>query len=210
MVDIASMRRACAAISRMPDRMARRLPIVLLLGAVALTLSACGHKEKPSAVHFAPTEGIYVTAGQLKYQIQISRQLNEYDEEDSQYLMGVSKAIRHLGPEDTWFGVFIRVENPTDTDLRASTSYRIVDTLGRVYRPSVIDTNANPIAFYPAVIPPHQVLPHSNQLAAQTSIGGELLLFKVKVAGLDNRPLVLRIGPGAKQTGPGATIDLDV
>ncbi len=193
--------------------MVRRCLIASLIGASALTLSACGfgHKEAPADIRFAPTEGIYVTAGQLKYQIQISRQLNEYDQEDGQYLMGVPQALRRLRPGQTWFGVFIRVENPTDTDLRASSRYRIIDTLGKTYTPVPINTSANPIAFYPAVIPPHQVLPHSNQLAAQTSIAGELLLFKVSVVGLDNRPLLLRIDRGPKQSGNRfATIDLDV
>ena len=56
----------------------RRLSAALLIGAAALALSACGNKENPSDIHFGPTEGVYVTAGNLKYQIQISRQLNEY------------------------------------------------------------------------------------------------------------------------------------
>jgi hypothetical protein len=190
--------------------MVRRCLIVSLIGASALTMSACGFGHKEAHTHFAPTEGIYVTAGQLKYQIQISRQLNEYDQEDGQYLAGVPSVLRRLRPGQTWFGVFIRVENPTDTDLRASRRYTIVDTLGRKYTPVPINTANNPIAFYPAVIPPHQVLPHPNVLAAQTSIAGELLLFKVSVVGLDNRPLVLHIGPGPQQTGQGAAIDLDV
>jgi hypothetical protein len=188
----------------------RRLSAALLLGAAALALSACGNKENPSDIHFGPTEGVYVTAGNLKYQIQISRQLNEYSDEDHQYLMGVPSSQRTLRNDQTWFGVFIRVENPTDHDLRASESYAIVDTLGRKYTPIAINQSANPIAYYPALIPPHQILPNSNVLAAQTSINGELLLFKVIVRGLDNRPLSLHIAPGRHQPKPGAVVDLDI
>lgn len=188
----------------------RRLSAALLLGAAALALSACGNKENQSEVHFGPTEGVYVTAGSLKYQIQMSRQLNEYDREDRQYLMGVPSSQRKLKNNQTWFGVFIRVENPEDHDLRASENYAIVDTLGRKYRPIPIDQSDNPIAYYPALIPPNQILPNSDALAAQTSINGELLLFKVDVQGLDNRPLSLRIAPGRHQPKPGAVVDLDI
>jgi hypothetical protein len=190
--------------------MARRPLLALFVVAAALAVSACGHKVPQAHVHFGPTEGVYVTAGQLKYQVQISRQLNEYSTEDHQYLMGVNPSQRTLRPGQTWFGVFIRVENPEGYDLRASQNYVMEDTLGTKYKPLPINTNANPIAYYPAKIPPHQVLPNANALAAQTSIGGELLLFKVSVVGLDNRPLVLKIAPGPKQTGPGAIVDLDI
>jgi hypothetical protein len=192
----------------MPQRMLRRPLIALLIGAFALTLSACGHKEVH--VSFAETEGVYVSAGQLKYQVQISRQLNQYDEEDRQYLAGLTAAEKKLAPDQTWFAVFVRVENSKGKDLRATTKYDIVDTLGDVYKPLQFNTADNPIAYYPAVIPPHHVLPNSDQLAAQTSIGGELLLFKVPVASLDNRPLQLVIGPGPHQSGKPATVDLDV
>jgi hypothetical protein len=192
----------------MPDRMVRRPLTVLLVGALALALSACGHKQ--SRISFAQTEGVYVNSGKLKYQIQISRQLNPYDEEDRQYLAGMTTAEKKLTDKQTWFAVFIRVENPSSKDQRPSESYKIVDTLADVYRPLKIDTSDNPIAYYPAIIPPHKVLPNSDQLAAQTSIGGELLLFKVPVASLDNRPLQLVIGPGPHQSGKPATVDLDV
>jgi hypothetical protein len=188
----------------------RRLFAALLAGAAAVALSACGNKENPSEVHFGPTEGVYVTAGDLKYQIQISRQLNEYDREDRQYLMGVPESDRTLKNNQSWFGVFIRVENPKDHDLRASENYTIVDTLGHKYKPYPINQDDNPIAYYPALVPPHQILPNSDALAAQTSINGELLLFKVNVRDLDNRPLSLHIAPGRHQPKPGAAVDLDI
>jgi hypothetical protein len=188
----------------------RRVPAALLIAAAALALSACGNKQAPANIHFGPTEGVYVTAGDLKYQIQISRQLNEYSTEDGQYLMGVPQSDRKLRNNQTWFGVFIRVENPKGHDLRASQKFTIVDTLGETFKPFPISQSANPIAYYPAKIPPHQILPNSNALAAQTSINGELLLFKLPVGVLDNRPLTLHIAPGPHQQGPGAIVDLDV
>src|SRR5215468_5743466 len=106
----------------------RRLPAALLIAAAALALSACGNKQPPAEIHFGPTEGVYVTAGDLKYQIQISRQLNEYSTEDTQYLEGVPQHDRTLRNNQTWFGVFIRVENPKDNDLRASEKFAVVDT----------------------------------------------------------------------------------
>ncbi len=190
--------------------MVRRLSAALLIAAAAVAVSACGNKKAPADIHFGPTEGVYVRSGGLTYQIQISRQLNEYDREDRQYLAGVPQAQRTLRNNQTWFGVFLRVENPKDHDQRATQQFTVIDTLGNKFHPIPIDQSVNPIAYYAAEVPPHQVLPNPDALAAQTSINGELLLFKMPVEVLDNRPLSLHIAPGPHQTGSGAIVDLDI
>ena len=45
----------------------------------------------------------------------MSRKLNPYDVEDRDYLVGIKDAAGQVSnPIQTWFGVFIRVENITD------------------------------------------------------------------------------------------------
>ena len=118
-------------------------------------------------------------AGSLTYQIQISRQLNEYDRRGPPVPDRRAAPQRTLRNDQTWFGVFLRVENPKDHDRARRSSSRSSTRWATSTRPIAIDQSANPIAYYAAEIPPHQVLPNPNALAAQTSINGELLLFKV-------------------------------
>ena len=54
--------------------------------ALAVGLAACGQTSQPSS---AENDGVYVDAGPITYQLQVSRQLNQYAAEDSQYLAGL-------------------------------------------------------------------------------------------------------------------------
>src|ERR671931_213926 len=84
-----------------------RLLTPLMALVLALALSACGNKEKE--VHFGATEGAYLDLGGLKYQVQISRELNPADPEDHGYLIGADqKTVR---PDEAWFAVFMRPQN---------------------------------------------------------------------------------------------------
>ncbi len=183
----------------------RPLLIVLVALAAASSLAACGNKEE--IVTAAATEGPYVDAGPLQYQVQISRQLNPADEEDKGYFVGVPNPEGQLNPQEVWFAVFIKVLNRTsDTHIPAK-DFEIEDTVGKRYTP--IDIPAENVFAYQAVeIPSGGQLPGLNSVANEGVIGGSMLLFKLTDASLANRPLVLHIkSPG---TPPEARIDLDV
>ena len=70
----------------------------------------------------ADSEAIYVNVGQLKYQVQFSRELNPYDTEDASYLEGLSPATAALTPAQAWFGVFMLVLNEHGTPSRQPTT----------------------------------------------------------------------------------------
>src|SRR5690242_9262585 len=93
----------------------RRRPSSPLLAvaclAAAFAVGGCGNKS--SSIHGGETEGIYLNVGQLKYQVEISRQLNPAIPEDQTFLQDVSPADAKLDPDELWFAVFVRVENPT-------------------------------------------------------------------------------------------------
>jgi hypothetical protein len=160
--------------------------------ALALALSACGHKQ--SAYKSGGTEGVYLTVGQLKYQVEISRQLNPGSiPEDKTFVQDIAQGSQGLQPGELWFAVFLRVENPTSRPLAPATYYTISDTEGNVYEPVRIGPG-NPFFFNPAPIPGKGVAPDPDSVAAQLqSINGMELLFKLKRTTLDNRPLVLTI-----------------
>jgi hypothetical protein len=184
--------------------MLRRTLAVALSLALVASLSACGNKQ--SKTLNAETEGIYIDLGELKYQVEISRTLNPADVEDREFLRGVSD---QLGPEDVWFAVFVRVQNESDKTQKPATQYDITDTQENEYNPVSIDAKSNVFAYDPAPIPGKGLLPNVDAIAAQNSINGELLLFKMPRTTLDNRPLELKIhNPDDLQSI--GTVNLDV
>ena len=51
--------------------------------------------------------------------------------------------------DETWFGVFMRVQNTTDETIVPANDFEIEDTLENVYRPIPLDPKANPFAYQP-------------------------------------------------------------
>jgi hypothetical protein len=185
-------------------RPTRLLSIALLVSA-ALAASGCatGHS---SVVKTAETEGIYLDLGGMKYQVQISRYMNQSDVEDRAYLAGLPSGDEPKGDE-TWFGVFMRVENETDKPLPAIRDFEIVDTQENVYRPVPLDARSNPFAYQGGEVAPRSIIPLPDSAAGNSPIQGSLVLFKLKTSSLQNRPLEFHILGGG---GDKATVALDV
>lgn len=185
----------------------RRLPHTLVaMLALAAALAGCGAKKGSEALS-GSDNGVYLHIGALKYQVQLSRQLNPGDPEDAAYMTGLAPADRRLAPDQAFFGVWMLVENHSPTGQPPALSYTITDTQGTVYHPIVPDPN-NQFAFRTVSIPAHGQLPAPGGPAATGPTQGALLLFKVKISSYDNRPLTLAIDdPVHGQTG---TITLDV
>ena len=172
----------------------------------AFLVAGCGNKEE-GGVTVADTEGIYLDVDELKYQVQISRYMNPNDVEDKAYLAGLPASTSEPTGEETWFGVFIRVQNTTDETIAPANDFEIVDTQEKVYRPIPLDTNINPFAYRPDPIAPKGLIPEADSVASEGTIQGSLLLFKVKTESLQNRPLEFRFKRGSGTEG---VVDLDV
>jgi hypothetical protein len=185
----------------------RRLAATTAVALAATTsLAACGNSdEEPTA---GKTEGVYVNTGDLKYQVQISRQLNASDFEDRDYLTGLGLADRRLDKGQEWFAVFIRVFNKTDKPHMAASQFSIRDTTGKEYQPVAIDTNINRTAYRAAIVGSGDQIPVPGSLARENLTQGGLILFKVNNASYASRPLELNITP--PEGGQKATVDLDV
>jgi hypothetical protein len=188
-----------------------RRPLTILAALLASAgLAACGnHPNEEAPVVRAENEGLYLDIGDLKYQVQVSRQLNPDDVQDRSYLEGLAPADQGLNPDQVWFGVFMRVENETDAPHPPSNNIRIVDTQEESFRPIALATT-NPFAYRStAQVPAGDVVPLRDTPAFDTPIRGSLLLFKLTLTSLGNRPLELHIvgRTGLQQTG---IIDLDV
>jgi hypothetical protein len=193
-------------------RLPRKTPLALLAVLAALALGACGESHtRVTTGTYAGGSGKnapYLNVGPLVYEVQLSRQLNPYNTEDASYLLGLTPAQSQLRPGEEWFGVFMQVYNESTVPHPAATNFTITDTQGVTYYPVIPNAN-NLFAYRGGTVPANSQLPGPNTVAADGPTQGELLLYKIKVESLDNRPLTLKIvdPTDATQT---ASAELDV
>lgn len=181
--------------------MPRPIALLLSLAALALVLAGCGnHSDEPKRI--GETEGAYVEAGQIKYQVQISRILNPDDLEDRDFLLGVVDEFE-LASDETWFGVFLRAQNETDSDQQTASEFEIRDTQENVFRPLDVSKAENPFVYAATSLEPGGLLPAPDTASYLLPPRGELLVFKLPFDALQNRPLEFVIGDQA-------IVDLDV
>ena len=171
----------------------------------AIGLVACGQKESSHPTS-GDSEAVYVNAGPLSYQVQLSRALNPYNVEDREYLNGVS--VPPAKPDELWFAVFLRAKNDTHSNHATTTSFDIVDTIGNKYYPVPINPATNPYAWTSQTLKPLGTEPTTDSPASFGPTQGGLLLFKVNTSVFSNRPLMLQIN-AAGQSRP-STVSLDL
>jgi len=191
----------------------RRLLTVSLALVASLVLAACGQEAQDRGgfqteiAIVAETEAIYIDLDGLKYQVQVSRQLNPGLVDDRDYFAGLPADARQLSDDEEWFGVWMRAENNEEMPHRLTDEFEIVDTQENVYRPVEFGPD-NPFAYRPVVVQANENYPDPNSPAGERQPQGALILFKVRRFSLDNRPLELII-TGA-ESGEKATVALDV
>ena len=190
------------------SRLRRPLAVLVAL-LVSGGLAACGkHLDEEARVVQIENEGFYLPLGELKYQVQGSRQLNPDDLQDRALLVGVPAADEDLKADEVWFGVFLQVENEASHPLNPSGEIEIIDTQEDIFKPLGLE-DTNPVAYRSTdPIPAGELVPLPDTTAFNTANQGSLLLFKLTLDALDNRPLELKIESStSEQTG---IIDLDV
>ncbi len=192
---------------------ARRLVAVLGAICAAVLITACGNQnDRQTTGTYAGNGGFgapYLSVGKLVYQVQISRELNQYEIEDKQFMEGLTPEEAKLHPGEEWFGVFVQVYNETGSPHRATGNITVYDTEGNVYHP-IIPNETNLYAYRPEeVVPANGQIPVPNSTADSTPIGGLVLLYKIKVESIENRPLEIKI-VSQKNPSEVATAELDV
>ena len=175
---------------------ARTLTAVLAAVAAAFALAACGESHtKVTTGTYAGESGAnapYLNVGPLVYEVQLSRELNPANSEDAAYLQGLGAAESKLEPGEEWFAVFVQVYNNTNQSHLAAETMTISDTAGNTYTP-IVPAAVNQYAYRGGVVPPKSQLPPPDTTAADGPTQGALLLYKIKILSLDNRPLELKI-----------------
>jgi hypothetical protein len=192
----------------MTIRLLRTLTIALAALLSATALAACGSNNQPT--QHGESEGDYVKAGPLVYQVQLSRELNPGNVEDRQYLAGLPSGTAKPAGDEEWFGVWLRVQNPTDRSALDASELKIVDTLGNVYRPIPLP-KTNVFSYQPRNLPGtsgQPIEPDPSSIAGSGPIQGAMVLFKLKTSVYSNRPLELEISPPGG--GAPSTVSLDL
>ncbi len=186
----------------------RRHGILACALALALGLSACGNKTAHPRTADANNNGGYVDAGPITYQLQISRELNQYSTEDSEYVKGVPPGSAQLSPDQEWYGVFLWAKNQTSKPQVTTDNFDIVDTQGNHYYPIKVDSYVNPFEWTSQTLQPLGTEPGPNTVAADGPTQGGLVLFKINTSAYANRPLTLEIRGTSQQVL--ATVSLDL
>ncbi len=182
----------------MPRRTRLVLPLLaaLVLGALAIAVSACGYSSDSKEV----VEGEVVELGELKYQVVFSRFLNIDDNEDSAYLVG--QPVPQEG--SAYFGVFLEVQNKSDETQALSDSFEITDADDQKFE--AIPSESLYSFPFGGEVESQEPIPAPDSTAQQGPIEGALVLFELPAEASENRPLTLHI---AGPEGP-AEVTLDL
>jgi hypothetical protein len=180
---------------------------VALFGAV---LSGCGSNPRENN---ASREGLPERVGGIDYNVYITRELNLKDVEDIGYYSGPEAP-----PGYALYGVFLTACNPntsaTSPNVAPSTDFTVLDSQGNRFKPLPLPrsdifaytTQARPLKHKACI-------PKAGSLAANSPSNGSLLIFKLPLATLENRPLDLEIvSPPNPETGKSETgrVELDI
>ena len=188
--------------------MRRRL--LALSVPLILVLAGCGGSGNHSNAQDANANnnGDYVQAGAVTYQLQVSRELNQFATEDHQYLTGLPAGTARPTPDQLWYGVFLWAKNSGHVPQQTADTFTIVDTAGDRYYPVPLNSSVNGYAWTAQTLQPLDTEPGLDTTASFGPTQGGLVLFKLNTSVYNNRPLTLEIHqPGESRI---STISLDL
>jgi hypothetical protein len=171
------------------------LVAALLVGAA---LSGCGSNPE-ATLHVDEGEGMQL--GDLLYNVQITRFLNPKDGEDKAYLVGQPEPKRN----EYYLGVFMQVQNTSGALQNVPTAFQVTDTVGTEFKP--LPSRSLYALDLGGKVPPNSQLPEPETTAANGPIQGAMVLFKVDIAAVEDRPLILDI---PSSTGAVGHVELDI
>ena len=194
----------------MPRRMTPRRPKAALLAAflaALVALTGCENTREKDAGR----EGLPEEIGHLEYNVYITRELNPQDVEDRGYYQGPEAP-----PGFALYGVFLQTCNPNE-DVNAphwlaASRFEVEDTQGNKFTPEPMKQD-NIWAYRARPLKQNACIPKEGTLASVGPTNGSLLVFKIPLQSLENRPLNLLITSpplGPEQERETGRIELDV
>jgi hypothetical protein len=177
-------------------RIALPLFVALMLGLLAIGVSACGSGD-PRNVE----EGEVVEVGGLKYTVIFSRYLNENDNEDTAYLVGQ----KPLKEDSNYFGVFLQVQNHTHETKGLTERLTITDADGNAY--NALPSKSEFAFPFGETVEENEQIPVDDSSAQMGAIQGSVAIFELPEEVSGARPLQLHI-PGPP--GESGVVELDL
>lgn len=167
------------------------LPLFAALAVLVLGLgvAACGYKTEDTSV----AEGESVYLGDLQFNVIFSRYLNPKDTEDAAYLVGQPEPPKG----ETYFGVFLLVQNETGETLPLPETATITDVDGQEY--DLIESESLYAFPFGGEVEEEEQIPVLDSTPQQGPIEGSLALFLLPEAASENRPLTLHIANEAEE-----------
>jgi hypothetical protein len=178
-------------------RFALPLFAALALLVLGLGVSACGYTSTSKEV----AEGESVNLGDLQFNVLFSRYLNPNDNEDSAYLVGQPPPPNG----ETYFGVFLLVQNEANEPLPLPKTASITDVVGKTY--DMIPSESLYAFPFGTEVEEQEQVPILDSTPQQGPIEGSLVLFLLPAEASENRPITLHV-PGAN--GEEALFELDL
>ena len=165
-------------------RLARpRSVLIACCAVVALIASGCGKDDKGEPKR----EGLGLHVAGITYRVYLTRQINQHDAEDRAYWHGAEPP-----PGFTYYGVFISACNEGKKPLTPVDHFKVVDNQDNEFEPLPAEVH-NEFHYRPRVLPHKACVPENGSAAANGPTGGGLLIFKIPVQSIENRPLELEI-----------------
>jgi hypothetical protein len=182
--------------------------LMCVLALAGAAVSGCGENPRENN---ASREGLPERVGKIDYNVYITRELNLRDVEDSGYYKGPEAP-----PGFALYGVFMTACNPaesaTSPNVPSASDFTVIDTQGNRFRPLTLSPD-NIWAYHALPLKHQACVPKAGTLASSGPTNGSLLIFKLPLATLENRPLDLEIvSPPDPHTGKSETgrIELDI
>ncbi|MEX0992945.1 MAG: hypothetical protein WDZ37_03020 [Solirubrobacterales bacterium] len=176
-----------------------RIAAAIALLAALTTFAGCGKAHLESETK----EGQYTKAGDVVYQVQLTRLLNPDQRPDDNLLEG-QEAPK---PRETYLAVFMIIQNKSDRPYKPPSDMKVVDTQGNEHEPLDASGSGFGLSFTDA-IPPGDGAPPPDSPASGGPDAASMVLFKLKeVSATDNLPLELEIPVPGEQS---SRVELDI
>lgn len=182
----------------------RKLASLAAVAALALAVSGCGIEHRTILTGVTQDQlsaggEPYFNVGPVTYQVQVSRQLNPFDDDDVQYLGGIKNA-QSINAQQFWYGIFLWAKNQTSHNVTTAARFELEDSEGDIFQATKLNPSLNPYAWTSQTLAPDAIEPASYTTAAEGPDGGGLILFLLNENVYSNRPLTLLIyAPGSSK-----------
>ena len=156
---------------------------ILACAVAALFAVGCGSEEEGEPKR----EGLGEEVAGLKYNVFITRQINQHLASDRAYYRGPEPK-----PGFTYYGVFIKVCNEGKDFKHPVDEFKVKDSQGNEFEPIELEED-NAFAYRSRRLSKRACIPEAGTPPATGPTGGSLLLFEFPIQTLENRPLELEI-----------------